>query len=235
MSSDQKYFDHFVDDWWNPKGKLFSLHTITPLRFDYFAGMARQELGGLKGKRVLDVGCGGGLLSERFALEGSLVTGIDLSPKAIESAKRHREESGGACLSINYRLISVKTLLEENPEPFDCIVCSEVLEHVDCPSGFVLEMCSMLKTSGLFFFSTINRTVKARFFALFLVEDVLGILPQGTHESKRFIKPSELSGYMLKAGVRVADVKGMGLDPLRMGFKITRDTSINYIGYGIKG
>ncbi len=227
----QQNFDTFKDDWWNPEGRLKSLHRINPLRFDFFASKAEEKIGGLEKKRVLDIGCGGGLLSERFASAGALVTGIDLSPAAIEAAKEHAEKSG---LDIHYMVAPVAGLLEKGPESFDCIVCSEVLEHVDDLEGFLRNACSLLKKGGLFFFSTINKTLKARLLAVFVAEDILGMLPQGTHDYNRFIRPSHLVKLLRDNAVEVEEIRGMSFDPLRFSFRISRDTSINYLGYGVK-
>ncbi|MBI5344800.1 MAG: 3-demethylubiquinone-9 3-O-methyltransferase, partial [Deltaproteobacteria bacterium] len=147
MTTESEKFEKLGDDWWNPTGKLFSLHKINPLRFDYFASKAKD----LNGSRVLDVGCGGGLLSEKFASSGAVVTGIDLSPVAIEAAKGHAKESG---LDIDYRVVAPSGLLKENPAPFDIIICAEVLEHVDDLKGFLADTLKMLKDNGLFFFGT---------------------------------------------------------------------------------
>ena len=235
-------FDSFSKEgWWDPKGRLRTLHWITPLRFEYFEGKATEkfgELGGLTGKKVLDIGCGGGLLSERFAEAGATVIGIDLSPSAIGAAKAHAREGG---LKIDYRVVSVSGLKEDieakgkGATPFDCIVCSEVLEHLDDPASFIDAACGLLKRGGLFFFSTINKTLKARLLMGTLVEDLLGLLPRGTHDPKRFLRPSELARTLRENSVVVEDVKGMGLDVLGLKFKLTKDTSVNYIGYGVKG
>ncbi len=228
MTTESQKFEKYGAEWWNPAGRLFSLHRINPLRFDYFSGAA----GPLSGKRVLDIGCGGGLLAERFAAAGALVTGIDLSPVAVEAAKKHASESG---LSIDYRVASPSQLLKEAPEGFDIVVCAEVLEHVDDLRGFLKDSLSMLKPGGLFFFGTINKTLKARFFAIFVAEDVLGMVPRGTHDYKRFVRPSVLKDLLEENGVEVKELKGMTYDPLKLEFRISSDTTVNYLGYGKKG
>jgi 2-polyprenyl-6-hydroxyphenyl methylase/3-demethylubiquinone-9 3-methyltransferase len=228
MTSEQKKFDSLAhDDWWGPTGRLFSLQKINPLRFGYFSAVA----GELKGKRVLDVGCGGGILSESFARAGADVTGIDLSPAAIETAKKHAAESG---LGIEYHLASPSEFLKRKPRKFDIIVCAEVLEHVDDPAGFLKETLKMLKIRGRFFFGTINRTMKARIFAVFVAENILKMLPRGTHDFKRFIRPSELVRILKENGLEAEELKGMSYDPLKLAFELSKDISVNYLGHARK-
>lgn len=228
MTKESEKFDGYADEWWNPRGRLFSLHRINPLRFDYFSSKA----GDLKERRVLDIGCGGGLLAEKFAEAGAIVTGADLSSVAIEAAKKHAATSG---LEIDYKLTSVSDLLKTSPEPFDVIVCAEVLEHVDDLDGFLRDSLQMLKSGGIFFFGTINKTLKAHLLAIFVAEDILGMVPSGTHDYKRFVKPSILNDILKKNGLEIVDLKGMSYDPLKLEFKISGDTSVNYLGYAKKG
>lgn len=231
MTNETEKFDAMAhDDWWSPRGRLFSLHKINPVRFAYFA----QKAGGveaLKSRRVLDVGCGGGVLAEEFARAGAEVTGIDLSTAAIEAATRHAKKSG---LSIDYRLTSIGDFLKEEPEGFDIVVCAEVLEHVEDVEKFLTEALRPLKKGGLFFFATLNKTMKARFFAIFVAEDILGMLPRGTHDFGRFVRPSTIVETLAGEGVKVEDIRGMSYDPLRLEFRLSRDTSINYLGYARK-
>ena len=228
MTAETQKFDAMShDDWWSPRGRLFALHRINPLRFEYF----KSRAGDLTGRRVLDVGCGGGILAEKFAEAGSLVTGIDLSPVAIEAARRHAEAGG---LNIDYRVQSTSALLAQNPEPFDIITCAEVLEHVDDIRGFIRHSIEMLRPGGLYFFGTINKTLKARFFAIFVAEDLLRMVPPGTHDFKRFVRPSVLAGVLRENNVEVREIKGLSYDPLRLEFRISNDPSVNYLGYGVK-
>src|SRR3972149_7932237 len=231
MTINSHPFDSFKDDWWNPEGALKSLHKITPLRFEYFSARIKEELGTLEGKKILDVGCGGGLLSERFAEAGAIVTGIDVSIPSIEAAKEHATKQG---LKIDYRVVEVSSFSIENKDAFDCVVSSEVLEHVENLPEFVKDVCSTLKKGGLFLFSTINKTLMAKFLAIFMAEDILRILPKGTHDYSRFIKPSELARLLRQNSVIVKDVKGISLSVSERGFKISKDASVNYIGYGVK-
>lgn len=227
MTTESEKFDKYEQEWWNPTGKLFSLHRINPLRFDYFSQLA----GGLSNKRCLDVGCGGGLLAERFAAAGAAVTGIDLSPVAIEAAKKHAASTG---LAIDYRVASPADFVKNTPEPFDIIICAEVLEHVDNLDLFLADTLSMLKPGGLFFFGTINKTFKARILAIAVAEDILRMVPSGTHDYKRFVRPSLLKEILKNNGVEMMELKGMSYDPFQFEFKLSNDTSVNYLGYGKK-
>jgi 2-polyprenyl-6-hydroxyphenyl methylase/3-demethylubiquinone-9 3-methyltransferase len=208
MTSEQELFDTFTkEDWWDPGGKQAALHRINPLRFEYFS----SKLGEIKGKRVLDVGCGGGVLSETFASAGVKVTGIDLSSPAVEVAKEHAKEKG---LEIEYRVIELSKLVSKGAEPYDAVILSEVLEHTDDLPGLVMDACKLLKDGGVFLFSTINKTPKARLLAIFVAERVLRMIHPGTHDFEKFIKPSRLAGLLRKNGVEVEEIKGMTYDPL---------------------
>lgn len=226
-AGDQVFDAYDTSDWWDPGGRQAALLRINPLRYGYF----RSKSGEVKGKKVLDLGCGGGILSESFAGEGALVTGIDLSPVAIKVAKEHALKSD---LEIDYRKAAASEVLKEGAGAFDIVVCSEVLEHVEDLAGLVRDGCGLLKKGGLFFFSTINRTMKARFLAIFMAEDILGMIEPGTHDYKRFVKPSELAAMLREGGVDVAEVKGMSYNLTALEFNISSDTSVNYLGCGVK-
>lgn len=227
MTTESEKFEKYEQEWWNPTGKLFSLHRINPLRFAYFS----QHTGELSAQRVLDVGCGGGLLAERFAAAGAAVTGIDLSPAAIEAAKKHAAATG---IKIEYRAASPASFVKDSHEPFDIIICAEVLEHVDNLELFLHDTLVMLKPGGLFFFGTINKTLKARVLAITVAEDILRMVPVGTHDYKRFVRPSTLKEILKNNGVEMMELKGMSYDPLQFEFKLSNDTSVNYLGYGKK-
>ncbi len=228
MTTESDKFEPFDDEWWNPKGKLFTLHKINPLRFGYFL----EKCGDVTGKRVLDIGCGGGLLSESFAKAGALVTAIDLSERSLAAAKRHAAAGG---LEIDYRLSSIEELRKSKPKKFNIITCSEVLEHVEDLQVFLGDAVSLLTKGGFFFFSTLNKTLKARVFAIYAAENILGIIPRGAHDYNKFVRPSTIVEILGGLGVEVMELKGMSLDLLRQEFKISRDLSINYLGYGVKG
>lgn len=214
-----------LEDWWNSEGRFSSLHKLNPLRMSYI----REKTASLKGLRVLDVGCGGGLLSEALAREGADVTALDLSPVFIEIAKEHARQSG---LKIDYKCCPVGEI--KPGYLFDVIVCAEVLEHVDDVPCFLKDSIRLLKPGGLYFFETINRNWIAGFLAIFVAENILRMVPKGTHELKHFLKPDEVAALLRKESVTVEDLKGFKFNPLKWTFEPTGSTLINYVGYGRK-
>lgn len=219
-------FSALANRWWDPDGPQAPLHVLNPARLGYVA--ARQPL---RGARVLDVGCGGGLLAEAMAREGARVLGLDLSPELVDIAKLHRLESkqNGAVLDLEYRVQPVEALADAQPGDFDAITCMEMLEHVPEP-GSILEACArLLKPGGRLFVSTINRTPAAFALAIVGAEYVAGLLPKGTHDYRTFIKPSELTRVLRAVGLEVEDVTGLHYDPLRKMARVASGTKVNYL------
>lgn len=212
--------------WWDPASEFKPLHEINPLRLDYI-----DRIAALSGKAVLDVGCGGGILSESMAERGARVTGIDLGEKALKVAQLHKLESG---VAVDYRLISVEKLAEERPESFDVVTCMEMLEHVPEPAAIVEACARLVKPGGQVFFSTLNRNPKSYLLAVIGAEYVLNMLPKGTHDYRKFIKPSELSAWCRQAGLDVAGMTGMSYNPLTRRYWLDRDVSVNYILHATK-
>ncbi|SNR85734.1 3-demethylubiquinone-9 3-methyltransferase [Methylobacillus rhizosphaerae] len=219
-------FAELAHKWWDKNSEFKPLHEINPLRLGYI-----DEHASLAGKRVLDVGCGGGILSESMSERGAEVTGIDLGEKALKVAQLHQYESGA---KVEYRLISVEDLAKEVPESFDVVTCMEMLEHVPDPAAIVRACAALVKPGGKVFFSTLNRNPKAYLFAVVGAEYVLNLLPRGTHEYEKFIKPSELASWARQAGLETVGTKGMGYNPLTKNYKLNDDVSVNYILQTVK-
>lgn len=214
-------FSALAHRWWDPNSEFKPLHEINPLRLDYI-----DKLVGLAAKKVVDVGCGGGILSESMAERGAEVTGIDLGEKALKVAKLHLLESGR---KVDYRLISAESLTAEMPGQFDVVTCMEMLEHVPDPASVVRACATLVKPGGHVFLSTINRNPKSYLFAVVGAEYVLNLLPRGTHDYAKFIKPSELARYCREAGLTVTEVIGMSYNPFTKVYSLGRDTDVNYI------
>ncbi len=214
-------FGELAHKWWDKNSEFKPLHEINPLRLDYI-----DELVSLRGKRVLDVGCGGGILSESMYFKGAEVTGIDLGDKALNVAKLHQLESGA---KVDYQLISVEQLAVEQAASFDVITCMEMLEHVPDPAAVVAACARLVKPGGSVFFSTINRNLKAYVFAVIGAEYVLNLLPKGTHDYAKFIKPSELSSWARHADLNVAGMRGMSYNPITQHYSLSNDVSVNYL------
>jgi len=214
-------FSELAHRWWDPHSEFKPLHDINPLRLDYI-----DRLAGLKAKRVLDVGCGGGILSEAMAAAGAIVTGIDLGDKPLKVAQMHLLESG---LSVEYRKITVEELAEEQPGQYDVVTCMEMLEHVPDPASAVDACARLVKAGGRCFFSTINRNPKSYLFAILGAEYVLNLLPRGTHDYARFITPAELARYCRRAELNTEHLIGMTYNPFTKAYSLVADTSVNYI------
>jgi 2-polyprenyl-6-hydroxyphenyl methylase / 3-demethylubiquinone-9 3-methyltransferase len=212
--------------WWDTNSEFKPLHEINPLRLNYI-----DHLVGLAGKRVLDVGCGGGILSESMALKGAQVTGIDLGEKALKVAQLHALETG---TQVDYRLVAVEDLARKMPAQFDVVTCMEMLEHVPDPMSVVQACAALVKPGGQVFFSTINRNPKAYLFAVIGAEYVLNLLPKGTHEYEKFIKPSELAAWARNADLNVQGFKGVSYNPLTQHYWLAEDVSVNYIMHAEK-
>jgi 2-polyprenyl-6-hydroxyphenyl methylase/3-demethylubiquinone-9 3-methyltransferase len=221
----QKFSD-LAHRWWDPNSEFKPLHDINPLRLAWMA-----ERTPLAGARVLDVGCGGGLVSEGLATRGARVTGIDLSERALGVAKLHLKESG---LAVDYRLSSAEDLAAAEPGAFDAVSCLEMLEHVPDPAQTIAACAALVKPGGAVFFSTLNRTPKAWLLAVVGAEYVLGWLPRGTHDYTKFIKPSELTRWCRQAGLEVAEVRGMSYGVLDRQYRLSRDTDVNYLVHAVR-
>jgi 2-polyprenyl-6-hydroxyphenyl methylase/3-demethylubiquinone-9 3-methyltransferase len=216
----QKFSD-LAHRWWDPAGEFKPLHDINPLRLEWIDRQAE-----LSGKRVLDVGCGGGILAEAMARRGASVTGIDMADKPLQVAQLHLQESG---LSIRYEKIEVENLKKREAGTFDIVTCMELLEHVPDPAGMVRACAGLVRPGGKLFFSTLNRNPKSYLFAVVGAEYLLGLLPKGTHDYQRFIKPSELARWCRDAGLRTEELIGMTYNPVTREYRLGTDTSVNYL------
>jgi 2-polyprenyl-6-hydroxyphenyl methylase/3-demethylubiquinone-9 3-methyltransferase len=215
-------FSELAHRWWDTESDFRPLHEINPLRLEWIAMLAP-----LAGRRVLDVGCGGGILSDAMARRGADVLGIDLAAKALKVAQLHAIEA--ATRHVEYREVAAEALAEEMPEHFDVVTCMEMLEHVPDPSAIVAACGRLLKPGGAAFFSTINRNAKAFAFAIVGAEHVLKLLPKGTHEYAKLIRPSELAAWCRDAGLVVEEMRGLEYNPISRRYRISSDTSVNYL------
>jgi 2-polyprenyl-6-hydroxyphenyl methylase/3-demethylubiquinone-9 3-methyltransferase len=214
-------FSELAHRWWDPSSEFRPLHEINPLRLDYIDGKAK-----LAGKAVLDVGCGGGILTEAMAERGAHVSGIDMSERALKVAQLHLYESGR---SVDYRLISAEALAEAEPGRYDIVTCMELLEHVPDPQSTVSACAQLLRPGGFAFFSTIARNPKAYLYAILGAEYLLKLLPRGTHDYAKFVRPSELAAMCRRAELEVSDLIGMTYNPVTRRYALEPDTSVNYI------
>jgi 2-polyprenyl-6-hydroxyphenyl methylase / 3-demethylubiquinone-9 3-methyltransferase len=215
-------FSEQAHRWWDPDSEFGPLHAINPLRLGWIDGLAQ-----LAGKRVVDIGCGGGILADSMARKGASVLGIDLSTKALRVAQLHALEAGTP--NVEYREASAETLAQEQAGRFDVVTCMEMLEHVPRPESVVQAAATLVKPGGWVFFSTINRNAKAFLFAVVGAEYVLGLLPRGTQGYLKFIKPSELAGWARGAGLDLLQTQGMEYNPLTRRYRLSGDTSVNYL------
>lgn len=214
-------FEALASRWWDPESEFKPLHDINPLRLDYIDGLAP-----LSGKKVLDVGCGGGILAESMAKRGAIVTGIDLGEAPLSVAKLHLLESNA---EVDYRKIAAEDLAITHAGEFDVVTCMEMLEHVPDPASTIAACATLVRPGGKVFFSTINRNPKSYLFAIIGAEYVLRLLPRGTHDYEKFIKPSELDEWIRAAGLDTTDIKGMSYNPITRHYKLGKDVDVNYL------
>jgi 2-polyprenyl-6-hydroxyphenyl methylase/3-demethylubiquinone-9 3-methyltransferase len=215
-------FSDLAHRWWDPESEFRPLHQINPLRLEWINGLAP-----LAGKRVLDVGCGGGILSDAMARKGASVLGIDLAPKSLKVAQLHALEA--QTTGVEYREVSAEALATEQAGSFDVVTCMEMLEHVPDPASIVRACATLVKPGGWVFFSTLNRNPKSFLFAIVGAEYVLNLLPRGTHEYARLIRPSELAGHCRATGLDLQQTRGMEYNPLTRRYWLSADTSVNYL------
>ncbi len=220
-------FEELAHRWWDPESEFKPLHAINPLRLDFI----ERRAGGLAGKQVLDVGCGGGILSESMAARGAQVTGIDMGEAPLAVARLHQHESG---LDIDYRQTTAEELAGEMPGAFDVVTCLEMLEHVPDPESVIDACARLVKPGGHVFFSTINRNPKAWLFAIVGAEYVLRLLPKGTHDYEKFIRPSELEAWARHAGLAVREITGMSYNPLTRRYWLGSDVDVNYLAHTVR-
>ena len=215
-------FSELAHRWWDTESEFRPLHQINPLRLDWIDGHAR-----LQGKRVVDIGCGGGILSDSMARRGASVLGIDLATKSLKVAELHALEAGTQ--DVEYREVAAEVLAAEQPGAFGVVTCMEMLEHVPQPASIVNACAALVAPGGWVFFSTINRNAKAFAFAIVGAEHVLKLLSKGTHEYAKFIRPSELAQWCRDAGLELVDTRGMEYNPITQVYRLSNDTSVNYL------
>jgi 2-polyprenyl-6-hydroxyphenyl methylase/3-demethylubiquinone-9 3-methyltransferase len=220
-------FEALAERWWDPNSEFRPLHQINPLRLNYID----ERVGGLPGKKVIDIGCGGGLVAEGMARRGATVTGIDLGEAPLAVARLHAEKEG---INVEYLNIPAESIADERAGQYDAVTCLEMLEHVPDPASVIAACARLVKPGGQVFFSTINRNPKSFLFAIVGAEYMLRLLPRGTHEYKKFIRPSELAGWCRDAGLQVRDTTGMTYNPLTEVYRLGRDVDVNYLMYAVK-
>ena len=224
MNADQTEINKFsslAHHWWDPTSEFKPLHAINPLRLNWI-----QQHTKIEGKKVLDVGCGGGILTESLAQSGAQAKGIDLSEKALKVADLHSLESG---VTVQYEYISAEDLAAKEPAQYDVVTCMEMLEHVPDPLSIIKACASLVKPGGKVFFSTLNRNPKSYLLAVIGAEYILRMLPKGTHDYKKFIKPSELNGFLREAGLEMNEIIGLTYNPITEVYALGRDIDVNYL------
>ncbi|QIQ21787.1 bifunctional 2-polyprenyl-6-hydroxyphenol methylase/3-demethylubiquinol 3-O-methyltransferase UbiG [Zophobihabitans entericus] len=219
-------FSAMAAEWWDPKGKFKPLHIINPLRLDYVL----QKAGNLSGKQILDVGCGGGILTESLAKQGGIVTGLDMAEASLNIAKAHAAQNQ---LTIQYILQSVEEHAQNNPQKYDVITCMEMLEHVPSPESIIQACATLLKPDGHLFLSTINRNNKSRFMLIVGAEYIARLVPIGTHDFHKFIRPSEMMNWASQANLKTEEFIGIEYHLLKNEFSLSRNIDVNYIGHFI--
>jgi len=220
-STEVDKFNKLADQWWDTDGKLKTLHAINPLRCNFISSHCQ-----VTNKQLIDVGCGGGVLAEALAKSGAMVTGIDMSENAIAVAKQHSQQQD---LAINYHHAPIEQWAKQHPGQYDIVTCMELLEHVPEPKSVIAACADLLAPGGYGFLSTINRNAKAYLLAIMMAEYVLKMLPKGTHDYQRFIRPAELANYCRGVGLTVVGMSGIGYNPLSSSFRTTKDTQVNYL------
>lgn len=221
--SEIEKFDAFASRWWDLEGDFKPLHDINPLRLDYI----ESRVGLLRDQKVLDVGCGGGILSEGMAVRGAEVLGIDMAGAALEVATLHALETG---VELEYRQVTVESLAAEQPAQYDVVTCLEMLEHVPDPASVIRACATLVKPGGHVVFSTLNRNPRAYLFAILGAEYLLQLLPKGTHDYKQFIQPAELASWA-RAHLTLQDLRGLSYNPLSRQYRLTRDIGVNYLAH----
>ncbi|GAB59207.1 bifunctional 2-polyprenyl-6-hydroxyphenol methylase/3-demethylubiquinol 3-O-methyltransferase UbiG [Rheinheimera nanhaiensis] len=215
-------FNDIASRWWDPDGEFKPLHLLNPVRLSYIS----DELQGLFGKTVIDIGCGGGILAESMARSGAVVTGLDMASDSLEVARLHALESG---VTVNYQQATAEDYAQQHSGQFDVVTCMEMLEHVPAPMSVIQACADLAKPGATLFFSTLNKTAKAYLLAIIGAEHVLKLVPKGTHEFSKFIRPSELMRFIEQAGLELVDATGLHFNPLKNSFKTGPGLDVNYI------
>ncbi len=215
-------FSALASRWWDTQSEFKTLHDINPIRVDYI----NQQCGGLAGKKILDIGCGGGILSEAMAAKNANVTGIDMAEQSLDVAKMHLHESG---LTVDYQMITAEQFADDNEDKFDVVCCLEMLEHVPDPASIINAAAKALKPDGTLVLSTLNRNVKSYMLAVVGAEYIMKMLPKGTHEYQKFLKPSELAQAARSASLEVTDITGLSYNPISKNYSLGQDVDVNYL------